>query len=232
MSQAIETSDAIALHRRDYGETSKIISFFTLDEGRVDVLCKGCRTAGKRARVLEPFRKYRISWSGKSELKTLRQYDELTLHQIMYQPERLYCGLYLNELMLALVRVAESDPELFYLLDATYARLASCDKNDISRVLRDFEFNLIECMGYAVSFLTEGDGETTVQPDLIYGFKEDYGFYATQSEHNGFHGDSLVAIASGEYTNTRQLKEAKQLARQLISYYLPNCSIQSRKLFS
>ena len=117
-------SPAFILHRRDYGESSRILSCFTREYGRVDMVCKGCRKSGKSSKVLEPFRRYHLSWTGKSDLKTLVHADESRVHAIHQDSRKLYCGLYLNELLHGLIRAFESEPDLFELYEDTLHGLA------------------------------------------------------------------------------------------------------------
>ncbi len=225
-------SDGFVLHRKNYGETSKILSLFTRKYGRVDMLCKGCRVSGRRSRILEPFRRYNLRWSGRSTLKMLRQHDEITIYSLSSRQEHLYCGLYLNELLHSATRPDGTEPHLFTLYDATLAKLVHCDKEDIASLLRLFELNLIRLMGYGVNLDVEIDGQTPIEEDAPYAFAVEQGFYRSQAGQNMLiHGDTLVALSSGRFSNQRQLKEAKKLTRFLINYYLPNCSVQSRKLF-
>ncbi len=232
MNRYQSESDGFILHRRNYGETSKIISVLTQAYGRVDILCKGCRSSGRKNRILEPFRCYNLRWSGRSGLKTLRQYDEMAIYPLSSEQQRLYCGLYLNELLLSIIRVNEAEPRLFALYDTALAELTHCDKEHIAPLLRLFEINLIRLMGYGVELTVERDGKTPVEDDTAYAFTVEQGFYRCDIEQNtAIHGDTLVALTSGRFSNERQLREAKRFTRSLINYYLPNCSIQSRKLF-
>lgn len=232
MSQHQLESDGFILHRQNYGETSKIISVLTQEYGRVDMLCRGCRSSGKKNRILEPFRRYSLHWSGRSELKTLRQHDEVIIYSLSSEQERLYCGLYLNELLLSIIRLNEADPCLFALYDTALAELMRCDKEHIAPLLRLFEMNLIRLMGYGVELDVESDGQTPVEDSVPYAFTVEQGFYRSGAGQNILiHGDTLAALSSGKFSSKRQLREAKRFTGFLINYYLPNFSIQSRKLF-
>ena len=225
-------SAAFILHRRDYGESSRILICFTRDHGRVDMLCKGCRKAGKASKVLEPFRRYELSWSGRSELKTLIQADETAVLNLHQDSQRLYCGLYLNELLNGLIRSAESEPELFDLYEQTLVSLHSDEGSSVNAILRYFELKMLQFMGYGVSLEYEQDGTTPIDPESRYGFQPEQGFFKTASEqHFVASGDSIRALNTGNLTSVRQEREARNLTRRLIGYYLPHTKIQSRKLF-
>jgi len=229
----INESNAFILHRHTYGETSRIMRCFTRDYGRVDMLCRGCRKSGKQPRNLEPFRRYHFSWSGKGELKTLRQSDELGLYPISSVAEKLYCGFYMNELLSQVIRAGEAEPDMFDLYAMTLSRLTENDVSKIQVQLRSFELSLLQVMGYGLSLDVEKDGVTPIAPSLDYGYEPDHGLYQSRVQHNTLaRGDSIIALSNGRFENSRQESEAKRLMRFIIGYYLPNSSIQSRKLFA
>ena len=228
-----QQSEAFILHRRDYRETSRILTCFTRDHGRVDMICKGCRKAGKSNRIVEPFRHYRLTWSGRSDLKTLVNVDELQVPALFGKADILYCAFYLNELLSGVIRADESDQILFDLYRDTLSALAAHDGVSVQHLLRSFELSMIQAMGYGISLLHEADGETPIHPDEHYGLRPDHGFYRTTSRNELLaRGDSILALGAGKPMNTRQERECKNLTRVLISYYLPNTKIQSRKLFT
>lgn len=226
-------SEAFILHRRDYRETSRILTCFTRDYGRVDMVCKGCRRSGKSNRTLEPFRHYHLSWSGKSDLKTLTGIDELSMPSLTAHANRLYCGFYLNELLSSVIKSEQTDEELFDLYRDTLVSLAQREPDSIQPVLRYFELNMIGLMGYGVSLQYELDGVTPIQADKHYGLRPDQGFYVAASKQEFLaRGDSILALHAGSPMSSRQEREARSLTRTLISYYLPDTAIQSRKLFT
>ena len=240
MSKHVVESEGFVLHRRDYGESSKILHLFTLERGRVDALCKGCRGGGKSAKTarktIEPFRKYTLAWSGRSELKTLRRCDEIHACDLSRDAERLYCGLYLNELLHAAVRANESEPVLFRLYERSLAALGDCRREDIAPLLRRFELGLIQLLGYGVALDLERDGQTPIDANKTYAFEPGHGFCdavtGDADRRVVVRGDTLRALAGAPFHERRQLKEAKRLTRCLLAYYLPHCAIQSRKLFA
>ena len=60
------------LHSHMYRESSLVVDVFTRDYGRVALLAKGAkRPASRWPGVLQTFQPLSISWSGKSELRTL-----------------------------------------------------------------------------------------------------------------------------------------------------------------
>lgn len=233
MSQSNQLqSEAFILHRRDYRETSRILTCFTRDYGRIDMICKGCRKAGKSQKIVEPFRHYRLTWAGRSDLKTLVNVDELQVPVLPGEADRLYCAFYLNELLSGVIRFAESDPALFDLYHNALQALATHGGSSVQHILRHFELNMIQAMGYGISLQYEADGVTAIHPEENYGLRPDHGFYKTSANNELLaRGDSILALSDGKPMSSRQERDSRNITRMLISYYLPHTEIQSRKLF-
>jgi len=196
------------------------------------MICKGCRKQGKATRVLEPFRLYKLSWVGKTDLKTLIQADEAQVYTLQSTSSKLYCGLYLNELLNGLIRASEAEPEVFDLYRRTLDDLVEGDDSSIQHILRYFELRILEYMGYGVSLTHEQDGMTPIHHDSYYGFQPEHGFFKTTDKEKFLaRGDSIIALNAGRLESARHEREARNLTRLLIGYYLPNTKIQSRKFF-
>jgi hypothetical protein len=95
-----DAQPAYLLHSYAYRETSLIIETFTRDQGRVALVARGARRPRSALRgVLLAFAPLTISWSGKSELRTLHKAEwQGGLPQL--KGDALLCGFYLNELLL------------------------------------------------------------------------------------------------------------------------------------
>lgn len=72
MMQRVNLEPAYVLHRRPYSNTSLLLDVFTATYGRMSALARSARGLSSRYRgKLELFYPMLISWSGRSELKTL-----------------------------------------------------------------------------------------------------------------------------------------------------------------
>jgi DNA repair protein RecO (recombination protein O) len=96
------------LHSYPYKETSLIVDMFTRDHGRIGVVAKGAkRPLSKLRGVLQTFQPLSVSFSGKSELRTLID-AEWVGGMLPIEKTALLCGFYLNELLVKLL--ARDDP--------------------------------------------------------------------------------------------------------------------------
>jgi len=98
-----ELQPAFVLHRRPYSNTSLLLEVFLLHEGRMPLLAKGA-TAGRAlgASLLQPFLPLLVSRSGRGEVRTLGRFEAAGPPLPLRGPQ-LYCGFYVNELMVRLV---------------------------------------------------------------------------------------------------------------------------------
>ena len=102
---------AYVLHSRPYKETSALLDVFT-EQGRQRVVLRGARR--NKGHKVQLFSLYAIAWAGRSELKTLTQFDSLEFTPPLIA-ERLFCGFYLNELLTRLLPEQDAYPALFEL---------------------------------------------------------------------------------------------------------------------
>lgn len=105
---------AYVLHYTPFRDTSFIVDFFTLEQGRIGLVARGARSTKSRTRALyQPFRPVLVTWvAGKGDLHTLTGIEESGAAMDMNN-SALACGYYINELVLRLVGKSQPMPELF-----------------------------------------------------------------------------------------------------------------------
>ncbi len=226
----VELQPAYILHSRPFRDTSVIIECFTRDFGRLSLLAKGGRSAKSALRsVLQPFVPVLVSWQGKSELKTLTG-AEIEHYQARLQGVRLFSGLYINEVLLRLLPVQDAHPEILDLYRVTLEGL-SIISVELEPILRQFEFSLLDSLGYGVDFFCDHQG-LPLRIDGYYRYWTEQGFVLTQADDPmSFHGGSLLAIGRGDFSDATYLRVAKQLSRIALLPHLGNKPLQSRALF-
>ncbi len=99
---------AFVLHRYDWSESSLILEVFTRHYGRIALVAKGVKRPSSQFRpILLPFQPLMISFSGDTEVRTLKG-AEWTGGYTMPSGDAMLTGYYLNELLLKLL--ARDDP--------------------------------------------------------------------------------------------------------------------------
>jgi DNA repair protein RecO (recombination protein O) len=113
-------SDAVVLRSMPYGETSRIVSLFTRERGRLSVMAKGARVPGSRfGAALQPMSYCQCVFYHKPGrgIQTLSDASLIEpLHRVHRDMDRLSIALRMVELVSALTHEEEANPFLFNLL--------------------------------------------------------------------------------------------------------------------
>ena len=98
-----QQQSAFILHQRNYSETSLLLELYTRRHGRIGLIAKGARRPSNKNRgTLKPFQPLLVGWSGRGELMVLTgaEPDGASVDLV---GSSLYCGFYLNELLMRLL---------------------------------------------------------------------------------------------------------------------------------
>src|SRR6185312_14455091 len=112
MTTRVTLQPAYLLHTRPYRETSLLAELFTQDFGRISAVIKGARQMRSRYRPIRPFTPLLVSYQGRSDLFNLTEL-EFTRMPYALEGDILFCGFYLNELLLRLLLAHDPYPFLF-----------------------------------------------------------------------------------------------------------------------
>ena len=210
-----DAQPAFVLHSYPFRETSLVVEAFTRDHGRVALVARGARRPKSAVRgVLLAFQPLLVSWSGRSELRTLIRAE----WRGGYHPLRgqaLICGFYVNELLLKLLLRDDPHEQLFSIYENALAALGA--GADQPAVLRQFEIGLLRELGYAV--ILDRDVERGPVP-------------AAGAPRNGVElsGQTLIDMQSGEFASAATQQQSKLLMRTLINHNLGNQVLHTRQL--
>jgi DNA repair protein RecO (recombination protein O) len=210
------------------------LEVLTAEYGRVSLVARGARRTARgrsSAAILQPFIPLLLSFSGRAELKTLTS-SEVAGEVQTLRGERLFSGIYLNELLLRLLHRNDAHPGLFVAYGEAIASLASEESMD--DILRRFEFSLLAELGYSFDLRVDGHSGEAVSEDRWYHYQQEFGLVenrtATEPDNPVFAGRDLLAIAAGEHSDSTRLA-AKRLLRQALAGHLGEKPLKSRELF-
>ncbi|MEW8625775.1 MAG: DNA repair protein RecO [Candidatus Thiodiazotropha sp.] len=223
---------AYVLHRRDYQNSSLLVELFTPNEGRLPAIAKGAKSGrSSKAILLQPFLPLRISLSGRGEIKSLIEVEQ-DGQPFKLLGERIYCGFYLNELIVRLIERGDPFPSLFVHYCQSLAQLASTEPVD--RILRQFELQLLTELGYGLLLDHTADSGEPIKQELVYDYFIEAGPVLSSSGGSGMkiHGSTLIDLHNGTSLAKQSAKEAKQLMRFVLSHYLGDKPLKSRELFT
>lgn len=235
-----ERQPAHVLHRRPFRETSVIVELLTRDHGLVGGVVRGARGAGRRARPIEPFSEVVVAWRGRGELVTVLRHESVAVRRL--SGERLFAGLYVNELLVKMLGRGDPVGRLFH----RYADAVSAlvDGDDMAGVLRSFERALLDELGYGLAFDIDVRNGQPIDRGRRYdvvigeGFRECAAPCANGSEFDArrdepltLSGSEIAAIDVGDYSDRRIRRAAKHVFRSALELRLGGRSLATRRLF-
>ena len=221
------------LHTFPFKETSLVVELFAHGFGRVAATAKGARRPRSAMRgMLQAFQPLVATWSGKLELKTLHSLD-WGGGLLLLKGEALMCGFYLNELLLRLLPREDPHEALFEYYSATLKILGSGE--DLASTLRRFELKLLQELGYAIPLGVDAENIAIVATQS-YRYEAEHGAIrlnaALKHTQNGVQlsGETLLAMANDDYSQTQTQQQSKLLMRYLLAHYLGDKPLHTRQL--
>jgi len=226
----IQLEPAYVLHSRPFRESSLIVEAFSRGHGRVAVVARGAKSPRSRWRsVLQPFRPLLLGWIQKSELGTLTAADQVASPPAL-QGHALYCGLYLNELLMRLLHRGDPHAEVFERYRHVLSELAA--EAPPQPLLRLFEKHLLEAIGYALLLDREYDSGADILAQGWYDYDPQRGPAAVAGPGKGRVSGAALLALHGESLQAEHLPELRVLMRKVISYHLGDKPLASLLLFS
>ncbi len=227
-----DAQPAFVLHRYPFRETSLVVETFTRGHGRVPLIARGARRSKSILRgVLLSFQPLLLSWTGKTELRTLTRAE----WEGAYAPlkgQSLICGFYLNELLLKLLPRDDPHERLFTIYQEALAMLGG--QHEKEAILRRFEINLLRELGYAVMLDRDVENDEPVRSGRSYIYVIELGPMPAKlgAGRNGVEltGQTLLDMHAGDYANAATQQQSKMLMRALINHYLSDQVLHSRQL--
>lgn len=225
---------AYILHSRPYRDSSQILEVFTAEQGRLSLVARGARRrtrGGSNAALLQPFLPLLLSYTGRAEMKTLTQVEPVGTAPAL-TGERLFSGMYLNELLVRLLHRHDPHPGLFAAYGGALRSL--CEAEHLDPVLRRFEWQLLEDLGYSFPLAADGQTGEALREDAWYGYLPEVGLVelaaAPDPSRPAYRGAELLSLARGDFGGGAR-QAAKRLMREALATHLGAAPLKSRELF-
>lgn len=229
MRGAVTHDLAYVIHTRPYRETSVLVDFFTQEHGLIRGVVRGVRQPKSKIRgLIQAFVPLTIAWSGQGGLVTITQVESIAASALLLG-KRLISALYVNELIQKLVGEWQSQPDLFLNYTQAITQLAD-DALPLAVILRNFEFNLLNHLGYGLDCVHTFEGQKIVETDFYRHYLGEGWAKVAAEDAGAVSGRLVVAMAQQHWHYPGILPVAKQLCRQLISEQLGYQSLQTRSL--
>ena len=228
--QRVDAQPAYVLHTYPFRETSLIVEVFTRDHGRVALLARGARRPRSALRgLLMAFQPLELGWAGKGEVQTLMK-AEWQGGQPLLDGKALFCGYYLNELLMNLLPREDAHEKLFGAYAETLKRFSTVLRE---ADLRTFEHSLLSELGYGLTLTTDCDG-VPIDAQGNYAYEIERGAIRIAQPGQSplsICCKTLLDMEQEDFSDPRSLAESKQLMRALMSHYLGGQPLETRKIF-
>ena len=229
----VDHQPGFVLHSYAWRETSLIVESFTQEFGRVAAVARGAKRPTSQFRgLLSPFNPIALSWSGRNEIKTLVRAEWLGGMQPL-RGDALLAAFYANELLVRLLARGDAHPQTFGSYVELLRSLAHDGRHDAA--LRRFELDLLQDIGYAMTLDRCCEGRP-IDASLHYFFSGGHGArvadtnVAREVDVTSVSGQTLLAMASGDFEHPQVAAESKTLLRQVIRYHLDGKPLNTRRI--
>lgn len=219
---------AYVLHSRRYRDSSLLLELLTRESGRVAAIARGVLRARRPDTFFQPFQPLQVGLRGRGDVLTVTAAESAGT-PIALRGRRLFCGLYLNELVQYMT--ARHDP-LAAVFDAYVDALRRLpDADDVEPVLRRFEVGLLFHLGIGLELQRDAAGNP-IDPAQRYGYDVAAGpVPATTGMADTFSGSTLLAIRDNRLDDDGARREARLLLRRILNHHLDGRPLKSRELF-
>lgn len=171
---SIIRTDAVVLRAMDFGETSKIVTLFTHEFGKMGVMARGARKSKRRfGSVLEPLSHIQaiIYVKPSRELQSLTEASHVrTYPTIRESLQRIEIGLRVIELTNSLMQAQQKNFQIFALLVSVLTALDGSEER-FENLLPFYQLRFASILGFAPAF----------EKVVFDGMKEEGGMIALHS---------------------------------------------------
>jgi len=228
----IESQPAYVLHRRAWRESSALLEVFSAEFGRVGLVVRGLRGARSQSwqAMLQPMQAVVLSWSGNGELPLVTQVEPAET-RLDLRGEAVLAGLYLNELMLALLPRYEANLELFVRYGECLRQQLAADAVHRAWHLRLFERDLLSAIGFPLPLNGDGEsGELRVAASYIYVADQGCLIECDPTDRQAIAGEVLIALRDSHQPEVSAVAACRRWLREVLSPHLGNRELHAWSL--
>lgn len=223
------------LHARAYRETSLLVEVLSQAHGRIGVLARGVRGAKRHVlrAALQPLQHVRIDALQRGELAQLQAAEALDAAPVLGGDAAL-AAFYVNELVLRLAPRHDPLPDLYDAYARARGRLhdEARDRGAIAWLLRRFERDLLEAIGFGMPYDSDGDG-APIDPAARYALDPEHGPRRLAMDRDraaSATGRALLALSADIAPDEADLAGLRRALRGVLAHHLGARPLKSWEL--
>ena len=232
----ITAEPAFVLHARRWRETSLLVEVLGATHGRVGLLARGVQGAKRHPlrAALQPLQHIRFDAVQRGELAQLRAAEALDAAPVL-SGDAMLAGFYVNELVLRLAPRLDPHPQLYAAYALVRERLRTGEP--LAWALRRFERDLLDALGFGLSFDVDGDGQA-IDPAARYRLDPEHGPRRLSMDRgqtdreNAPTGRALLALAEDRIPEAGDLAALRRGLRDVLVHHLGGRGLRSWELLS
>jgi len=146
-------TEAIVLKRRNVGEADRLLTVLTKTHGKMQVKAPGVRKiASRRSPHIELLNRVTLNLYVRSVAPIITEAQMIADYQFIKQDlVKVGYAYHLCEITDGLCAENQENAAVFYLLVKTLDDLCLSNTNDAMSIIKNYEFQLLELLGFAVS---------------------------------------------------------------------------------
>lgn len=226
---------AFVLHARAYRETSLLVEVLSESHGRIGLLARGVRGARRHVlrAALQPLQHVRIEALQRGELAQLQAAEALDAAPLLVGDAAL-AAFYVNELVLRLAPRHDPLTDLYDAYGRARARLRddAGDRAAIAWLLRRFERDLLDALGFAMAYDEDGDG-MRIDPAARYALDPEHGPRRIAMDRDraaSATGRALLALGADTTPEATDLGGLRRVLRGVLAHHLGARPLKSWEL--
>ncbi|MGC6403976.1 MAG: DNA repair protein RecO [Candidatus Comchoanobacterales bacterium] len=203
------------LHKRPFNDRSILLDLFSPISGINRVVARIKKQQHLQA-LYQPFQPLVCTWSIKNDLGSLKMIEPTKGFHLL-QPKQLFCGFYVNELLLKLLPSGEPCESIY----EAYIIFLNTVNTQTEPALRVFETQLLEHIGLAL-YPPKNDAHYHLTAD---GWQK-------SDDPQAFSSETIMYIHQQAWDQPNILEEAKRLNRIRIQIATDYKELKSKSIFN
>ena len=217
------TNRIFILRAIDYSDSSIIYDAIVEKKGRASFMQRISKGKYKNL-SLQFFNLYSITYSGKNDMKYIREYD-LAYNYSLESNQKIY-GMYINELVYYMTKKDLEYENLFEIYKDFFKSMSN--KDDLISTINKFEINLLEECGHFIN-INFDEMQNKISKNSRYYFDFERGLVKSNAK-NSFKGELFFAL-NGQIDYDDQLRrDSRIFMKFIIDHFIGSNKIRTREI--